>query len=425
MSACGDDYRDMTSFVEQIRQWPAPFVFAYAIETAASAIRPEFRRSAFRRAAAGVEILESEERLNDYLVAYGEMHVAKLMSFLPSVPLGDVRELVLVDWGCGQGLASAVALEYLRKANPEVRVVAVRLMEVSNAARRRAVEIVRRYENASDVRAYPWDLDAFSSEISSLPRGVAVLHLFSNILDVVSAEAGRIAEIVRGNAEASDCHVLCVGPKGCSTAPTRSFYGCFGSATVRRVSDSCVPVCGRYYPYGTCSCYGLSFSLARTPAVVLPATRYYPEDLFAFAAANMADAIVEAVRSGVDVNSVDGDGSTAVLLAAKFGAVEALKTLVGLRADVELCNSKGASPLYFAAKYGEAECLSVLLSAGADTECRITTSGLTPYLVAAKYGRVECMRLLSDAGCDVGVCDARGRSAELLAKFFSKEEGVI
>ena len=415
----------MMSFVEQIRQRPAPFVFAYAIETAASAIRPEFRRSAFRRAGGGVEILESEDRLNDYLVAYGEMHVAKLKTFLPSVPFGDVRELALVDWGCGQGLATAVTLEYLRKANPEVRIVAVRLMEVSNAARRRAVEIVSRYENASDVRAYPWNLDAFSSEIASLPRGAAVLHLFSNILDIVSDEVGRIAEIVQRSARASDCHVLCVGPKGCSTVPTRSFYGCFDSAAVRRVGDRCVPVRGRYYPYGTCSCYGLSFSLSRTPAVDLPATRYYPEDLFAFAAANMADALVEAVRSGVDVDSVDGDGSTAVLLAAKFGAVEALKALVGLRADVGLCNSKGASPLYFAAKYGEAECLSALLSAGADTERRIATSGLTPYLVAAKYGRTECVRLLAEAGCDVGARDARGRGAELLADCFSKTEGGL
>lgn len=423
MSACGDDNGEIrVAFVDQIRACPSPFRFARAIDVAASAISLDLRRSAFRRAGGGVQVLESEPRLNDYLVAYGEMHVAKLQAFMPTVPLDDVSDLLIVDWGCGQGLASAVTLEYLRAKYPSIRIRGVRLVEKSNAARVRAGAIVSRYENASDVRTYDWNLAALTAEGLGVPRGVTILHLFSNILDVVSAEQAEIAGIVRTISAGGPCHMICVGPKGCSASPIRSFYGCFPSAIVRRVNDYCVSVRGKYYPYGSCSCYGISFSLSSAVvAAPLPEVRYYPEDLMAFSAANMPESVAEAVCHGVDVNSSDGDGETAVMLAAKYGAVEALQELIDRNADIRRCNGKGASPLYFAAKYGEVDCVRMLLSAGAEVDCRVVASGLTPYLVAEKYGNTECAELLIGAGCNRNACDSRGRDASLLRECFAKE----
>lgn len=358
--------------------------------------------------------------LNNYLVAYGEMHVAKLRFFIPSVPWAEISDLLIIDWGCGQGLASAVTLEYLRAEHPSIRVRGVRLIEKSNAARMRAGVIVSRYENSANVRSYDWNLAALTAEELDIPRGVTVLHLFSNILDVVRSEQTKLVGLVRAVSANGPCHMICVGPKDCSSSPIRSFYGCFPTATVRMANDRCIVVQGTYYPFGSCSCYGISFSLsAVAPAPPLPEVRYYPEDLMVFSAANMPESVAETIRHGVDVNSVDGNGETAAMLAAKYGAVEALRELIARNADVRRCDGKGASPLYFAAKYGEVDCVRILLSAGVDVECRTSTSGLTPYLVAAKYGNTECEELLIGAGCNRNACDSRGRDASRLRKFFA------
>ena len=413
------------SFVNQIRAVPTPFRFSDAIEVAASAIPSDMRRTSYCRTGGGVKILESDERLNDYLVAYGEMHVAKLKHFLPSLPFAGIRVLALIDWGCGQGLAASVVLEYLRAKFQDVSVVCVRLVEISKVARNRAAEIVSRYENADDVRAYEWDLTSLAHGGLELPPGVPVLHVFSNILDVGGVDGEALASLVYQTSAGRDSYMLCVGPKGCSTLPIRTFFSRFEGSSLIRVDDTCVPVAGNYYLFKTCSCYGLTFHVPAVPVpaqpvVELPEVRFYPEDLFAYAAADMGDEVKTAVEYGVDVNSVDGEGNTALLLAAKFGAVSALRSLLLAGANADRPNAKGATPLHFAAKNGEEECVSILLKAGAAKESRIHSSGLTPYLVAVKRGQTKCASLLVEAGSDVTACDTRGRDARLLEEFFSK-----
>lgn len=415
----------MTTLVNQIRAVPTPFRFSDAIEVAASAVPAAMRRTAYRRVGQGLEILESEERLNDYLVAYGEMHVAKLLRFLPSLPFAGMNALALVDWGCGQGLAASVVLEYLRAKFPNVSRVCVRLVEISNAARYRATEIVSRYENADDVRAYAWDISSLSHGGLELPHGVPVLHVFSNILDVAGVDGEALSSLVCQTSNERDSYMLCVGPKRCSTSPIRTFFSQFKGTSLLKVGDACVPVAGKYYPHGTCSCYGLTFHVPAVPVpaqpiVELSEVRFYPEDLLVYAAADMVDEVKTVVEYGVDVNCEDGEGNTALLLAAKFGAVSAIRSLLHAGANVDRPNAKGATSLYYAAKYGEDECLSILLQAGSAKESRIHSSGLTPYLVAVKYGQTKCAALLVEAGSDVTACDARGRDARRLAEFFSK-----
>ncbi|MDD4061796.1 MAG: ankyrin repeat domain-containing protein [Kiritimatiellae bacterium] len=411
-------------FVNQIRAIPNPFRFSAAIAAAAEAIPAVLLRTAFRRAGRGVEILETDARLNDYLVAYGEMHVAKLKRFLPSLPFAGMSTLALVDWGCGQGLAASIALEYVREEFPDVRVVCVRVVEISEAARKRAFEIVSRYENAHDVRASKWNLASLSQSGIELPPDISVLHVFSNILDVAGVEGEVLASLIHQCSTGRDSYMLCVGPKACSTLPVKTFVSRFKGASLLTVDDACVSVAGMYYPYGTCSCYGLTFHVpavpaAAQPAVELPEVRFYPEDLFAYAAADMGDEVTTAVERGVDVDSVDRSGNTALMFAAKYGAVSALRSLLHAGANVDRPNAKGATALYFASKNGEDECLSILLKAGAAMESRTHSSGLTPYLVAVKYGRTKCASLLEEAGCDVTACDARGRDARRLAEYLS------
>ena len=90
--------------------------FDKIIGTAAALIPPDQLPAAKARVSGGIRLLNSESELNDYLVAFGEIHRAKLMEFLPSIPFQDFVDtgLILVDWGCGQEVVSAVTLDYLR-----------------------------------------------------------------------------------------------------------------------------------------------------------------------------------------------------------------------------------------------------------------------------------------------------------------------
>ena len=410
-------------FIQQIRVVARPFCFIDAIVVAATYMTSEQRQNAWKRLGHGVPILESDERLNDYLVAYGEMHIAKVRKFLPSIPFGEMKSLAIVDWGCGQGLAAAVTLEYIRKKFPELHIAAVRLIEISNAARRRAYEIVSRFENCSDIRAFSWDLNALSVAALGLPVGVPVLHLFSNILDVVQSELSGVAEIVDQSAYGRPCHVLCVGPKGCSANPIREFYNKFEDTELRTADDQRIAVGGRYYQGQTCSCYGILFSLVEHAIPVsLPEVRFYPDDLFAFASADMADEVRQAIQHGVPIESTDVNGFTPIILAAKYGAEDALRALVDFGGNVNYQTDKGVTALYFAAKYGNVGCVRYLLSVGAEKDPVIIKTGLTPALVAAKYGHRDCLEVLCEAGCNMNACNVRGQDIECLLRLFSHNE---
>ena len=59
--------------------------FDKIIGTAAALIPPDQLLTAKARVSGGIRLFNSESELNDYLVAFGEIHRAKLMEFLPSV----------------------------------------------------------------------------------------------------------------------------------------------------------------------------------------------------------------------------------------------------------------------------------------------------------------------------------------------------
>ena len=121
--------------------------FDRVISAAAEAMPLDFRYSAKRRVSGGVRLLKADSELNDYLVAFGEIHRAKLLEFLPHIPFDKFYStgLVVVDWGCGQALATAVLVDYLRSRNISVEIKALRLIELSEQALERAEYISKKY----------------------------------------------------------------------------------------------------------------------------------------------------------------------------------------------------------------------------------------------------------------------------------------
>jgi len=120
------------------------------------------------------------------------------------------------------------------------------------------------------------------------------------------------------------------------------------------------------------------------------------------AAANEGDndALRRLIEKGADVNvSQPSDGTTALIVAAAFGHLRVVETLLSAKADPNKPNAQGRVPLGAAAEGGHNHIVQLLLRSGAvvDQPSRI---GDTPLFLAALRGQWEPFKTLLAAGAD-------------------------
>ena len=138
------------------------------------------------------------------------------------------------------------------------------------------------------------------------------------------------------------------------------------------------------------------------------------------------------VEAKADLNGTTGDGSSAMLVAIQNGHYDVARYLVEQGADVNLANSKGWNPLYLAIKNRNLETgtipvpngdqamdfIKLLLDRGVNVNARLSANteirngqratwlnenGATPFLRAALCGDVEVMKLLLSHGADPNI----------------------
>jgi ankyrin repeat protein len=114
-----------------------------------------------------------------------------------------------------------------------------------------------------------------------------------------------------------------------------------------------------------------------------------------------ADAVRKLLKDGVDANSAQGDGMTALHWAAMKDHVELAEMLLYAGANVKATTRMGGyTPLTLAAKNGNAAMISALLKGGADVNAT-TSTGVTPLMLAAQSGRADAVKALIDGGANV------------------------
>jgi ankyrin repeat protein len=133
--------------------------------------------------------------------------------------------------------------------------------------------------------------------------------------------------------------------------------------------------------------------------------------------------------ANANLNQTSGDGSTAMLVAIQNGHYDVASYLLNHGADPNLSNEKGWNPLYLAIKHRNLETgtipvpnadqamdfIKMLLEKGANPNLRLRANteirngqratwlneaGATPFLRAALCGDIEVMRLLMQYGAD-------------------------
>lgn len=123
------------------------------------------------------------------------------------------------------------------------------------------------------------------------------------------------------------------------------------------------------------------------------------------------DIVEELVEFGAELDSVDEDGNTALILAARHNHLAAMKILIDNGDNVNRRNPVTLdSALLNAAGWGNKECVSVLLRAGADPNAR-NALGTNALMRAAENSNSEAIPILLNVGIPVNIQDERGRTA--------------
>lgn len=162
----------------------------------------------------GVKILHTDEELDQYLCAYGLMHKEKIYSALRSYANPQEifnSKMTIIDWGCGQALATVCFLDFLKEVRIEVNIDKVIFIEPSIEAIERGTSYVYTYLKDYSIieKVNKYIDDVTSNDIQS--SSPLTVHFFSNILDIESINLKRLANLLSNNIKGRNLF-FCVCP---------------------------------------------------------------------------------------------------------------------------------------------------------------------------------------------------------------------
>ena len=162
----------------------------------------------------GVTIIEEQDLLYKYLFNYGKMHKAKLYSSFDEVIYQLNNQTInIIDWGCGQALATYLLIDYIKEKNLKIKLSNITLIEPSQLALSRGllhIDVLK--ENPIKIRAINKDIDSLEHSDLIIDNSYITLHLFSNILDVEFFKLDRNFLEKISNSQNGLNYFICVSP---------------------------------------------------------------------------------------------------------------------------------------------------------------------------------------------------------------------
>ena len=235
----------------------------------------------------GTACLTTDEQLCCYMAAYGEMHKGKLNKIISDFPLNAINDnFEIIDWGCGQGIATVCFISALRGTGVENRLQKVSLIEPSGVALSRAKLNV---EHCVSVETYIETLQCYLPDTNHNPEAIGGLHieepicihLFSNILDIAAIDLKELALMI--SCSGFRHYFLCVGPNNVGNTRIEQFCRYFNVENSNIFSDFRAPQYrqmenGKWY-----SCITKGFQILREEGkpFLVPLSYYPPKQFFA------------------------------------------------------------------------------------------------------------------------------------------------
>lgn len=127
-------------------------------------------------------------------------------------------------------------------------------------------------------------------------------------------------------------------------------------------------------------------------------------------------AVKEVVDAGADVNGIDEEGRTALMLSAFNGFSEIVLLLLDEGASIDWRDGMGRTALLYAATGPFPETVKILLDKGAEPNVVDSDEHFSPLMHAAAEGNLEVVKILLKAGADPALKDVDGDNAATFAR---------
>lgn len=139
------------------------------------------------------------------------------------------------------------------------------------------------------------------------------------------------------------------------------------------------------------------------------------EDLRESAMQGNLEAVRYLIRRKVNINAIDQDGRTALMLAAFNGHTPIVKELLGLGMPVDLKDKAGRTALIYASTGPYPETVNLLLTHNADPDIADRDEKFTALMFAASEGNLDVVRVLLNAKADPSLKDKDNDDAATFA----------
>ena len=181
--------------------------------------------------------------LDEYLFAYGKMHQAKLDFVFQQLSeyskyydnIFSKEDINIIDYGCGQALGTVCYADYLKKHCICQKVKTIALIEPSVLSlKRAALHATLVFPNAKIITINK-EIHELTEDDIVFVEGIPTLHIFSNVLDVISDyEISNLSNIIKNRVSGFN-QFVCVAPlfkEKWKDDNLSYFYSCFGGENV-------------------------------------------------------------------------------------------------------------------------------------------------------------------------------------------------
>ena len=188
----------------------------------------------------GVDVLDTEPQMAEYLYSFGLMHQAKLNYAFGKLPKDILwqNEINIVDYGCGQAMGVMCYSDYLRANGYSQKVNTITLIEPSEICLKRAALHASVFFPEAEIITVNKGFDELSQDNLICHDNAPTLHIFSNVLDIQDFDLLRLANLISNSIKGYN-QFICIGP----------FFG-FADKD-NRIKDFCSLVNGNDYFFKT------------------------------------------------------------------------------------------------------------------------------------------------------------------------------
>ena len=140
------------------------------------------------------------------------MHKAKIETSLQYI-IDEIKNktIEIIDWGCGQALASMVLMDLIKEQQLNSAVKQVILIEPSEVCLKRGALHLKKYDQNLKVKTVLKELDQLTLQDIKVGQENIKVHLFSNILDVERFSIYSLSNLI-ANLQKGRNYFICISP---------------------------------------------------------------------------------------------------------------------------------------------------------------------------------------------------------------------